>query len=381
MKFKFKLLLVLFFALLLTSLWPGNIYILVFFSILTYFILPINKWWNGTALLLMLFSVLYSVTLVLTNQVHSVFILIAYTISPVAFYRMGIWLLNLFQYDSQRQKLLFTIVLSFLIPLFVLTIKDILVFGVVNMNRAMTGNLDVEDALSATYYGLIASVGIGCVSSVFAKDMKLSLRIGYIVISLLSILVVVHLVNRTGLVIWLVCLFVSFFITAKTKLIRTLPTVIFVSIAAYIVFKLGILGDDVILAYQQRELHETSNAQEFGGRVDLWVDALVKLVYHPFGWERQNYAHNFLLDVARVGGWIPFLILLLATCGWLRSLTNLLRKSQTPFALLITTLNIAMLLSVMVEPVLDSSIFYFSMFVFVWGITSRLNYELLYKIS
>ena len=59
LKFKYKILLVIFFLVLITSLWPKNIYLLVLFSFLTYVILPIKKCWDRTALVLLLFSLFY----------------------------------------------------------------------------------------------------------------------------------------------------------------------------------------------------------------------------------------------------------------------------------------------------------------------------------
>ena len=52
LKFKYKILLVIFFLVLITSLWPKNIYLLVLFSFLTYVILPTKKWWDPTAIVL-----------------------------------------------------------------------------------------------------------------------------------------------------------------------------------------------------------------------------------------------------------------------------------------------------------------------------------------
>ena len=107
---KYKILLGLFFTMLLTSLWSNNIYVVVLFSFLTYFILPINKLWDTTSLLLLSFSFIYSIILLITGQVLSYFIVFAYLLAPVAFYRLGRWAIHVYRTDDQRNKILLTII-------------------------------------------------------------------------------------------------------------------------------------------------------------------------------------------------------------------------------------------------------------------------------
>ena len=106
---RYKLLLTLFVILLITSLWPGNIYILVAFSFLTYIVLPIKKWWDNTAIILAVFSVFYSLNVLVFNEITSGFNLLSYLISPVAFYRFGKFLSAFYYEDKIRERLLFVI--------------------------------------------------------------------------------------------------------------------------------------------------------------------------------------------------------------------------------------------------------------------------------
>lgn len=376
---KNKFLIIGFILLLLTSLWPNNIYILVLFSFSTYIILPINKWWDTTALLLFVFSLLYSAILLMTDQVLSNFILIAYAIAPVAFYRLGRWLLATFRDEEQRQRMLLFGVSLFLLPLFILTVKDIAVVGIINVSRAMTGSISSEEAMSATYYGLLSSIGIGCLPAIFSNGQKIQLRFAYVVVSLLSILVVIHLVNRTGLVIAFVILIISIMYITKMRLNKMIKVFFLLLVVALLMYQLGIINDDIFVAYQSRENNASFEAKDLGGRLQLWTNALNKMFTNPFGWQQESYAHNFLLDTARACGWLPFIILSTVTLVWLKYLLKLLKKVNTSFVLFIVCINISMLMSVMVEPVLDCSILYFSIFMLFWGITRGLSTEKTFK--
>ena len=370
---KYKALIAIFFLVLLTSLWANNIYILVLFSFLTYLIMPLNKWWDNTSILLFCFSVLYSLILLLTNQVLSYFILCAYAIAPVAFYRFGRFLMTIYPDEESRQKILLYILLSFLVSLFILTFKDILAVGLVNLNRAMTGDIASDDALSATYYGLLSAVGIPCIASIFAREQKLSIRLGFIFISLLSLLVVIHLVNRTGLVIAGGVIIISFLYISQKNPNKKLRYIFLVLILGLVILKSGVLNEEIFAAYQAREANSSFDTEEFGGRLQLWTNAVQNLLVYPFGWHQESYAHNFLLDTARACGLLPFILLLISTFSWIKSVIKLCTRNYTPFILLVISINFSMFLSVMVEPVLDCSILYFAIFVMIWGITQSLS--------
>ena len=92
------ILLILFFAVLLTSLLSINIYMIVAFSVMVWLMLPLNKWWNGGTIPLLLFSVFYTSMILLGGHVESKFLAVSYLIAPVAFYRWGQYLL--YEYRS-----------------------------------------------------------------------------------------------------------------------------------------------------------------------------------------------------------------------------------------------------------------------------------------
>ena len=373
LKFKDKILILLFFAVLLTSLWANNIYLLVMFASATYILLPYRNW-DKVCSFLLLFSLAYAMMVIMHGNYGSGFILISYLIAPVAFYRFGIWLMSIFRDDTVRQKVFLAIVLCYSLTLFMLTVKDTAVVGIVNISRVMLEDVGDSSSLAATLYGLMASIGIGCISCVFAKRQPIRLRLSFIILALFSLFVVIHLVNRTGLVVFFSCLIFSMLVVTKLKVVKMIPLMVMVFILGLFLVKSGVINEEILTAYQDREISSTANAYELGGRSDIWSDALQKFVTHPFGWPRVEYAHNLWLDIARVGGWLPLFFFILATIVWIKNSLSLIKR-PTPFILLLLSINIAMLIASFVEPVIDASMLFFSMMMIVWGCTTVVSHE------
>jgi len=379
LKFSNKVLLLLFFTVLLTSLWPKNIYVMVLFASATYILLPFRDW-DQVCSFLMLFSLSYAIMVIMHGDIGSGFTLISYIIAPLAFYRFGRWLMYMFRDDILRQKLFLAIILSYSLVLFILIVKDTSIVGVVNISRVMLEDAGNDSSLAATLYGLMASIGIGCVSCLFAKEQKMSLRLFFIFLAFFSLFTVIHLVNRTGIVVFFSCMVLSMFVVTRLKVFKMIPMLVIFFIIGLFLINLGIINDDVLIAYQNREMDSYANVSELGGRLGIWSDAILKLATNPFGWPRVRYAHNLWLDIARVGGWLPFFFFLLATITWVKTCFRL-AKRHTTFNLLLLSINFAMLLASFVEPVMDASMSFFSLMMMIWGCTTYVSQEKLKTIE
>lgn len=102
MPFKYKLLVLLFFSTLITSLWSDNIYLLFLFSLATWCILPFNKWWDGIGVTLIFFSFAYCAMQYMHDQTGSGFIYLSMIIAPVAYYRFGSWAICWLEDDKRN---------------------------------------------------------------------------------------------------------------------------------------------------------------------------------------------------------------------------------------------------------------------------------------
>ena len=365
---KYKILLLTFFVVLVTSLWSNNIYLLFAFSILCWITIPQKKWWDGMSISLFIFSIFYGLMLIINGKVNSIANLFSYMIAPVAFYRFGRQSMKIFKEDNLRQKFLIFSILLYLGYFLLLIFKDIGIVGIVNTTRV----------LSATLYGLMASIGIGCIAAIFVKKENFWIRLGFIILALLSMLCVIHLVNRTGLVVLVICLAISFFISTRFNASKMVGRLFILLMLGFLVIQIGLVDQSVLDAYAQREENSAYDASSLGGRSDIWLSAIGSLFTSPFGWEPVGYtfAHNMWLDIARMAGLLAFIPFLIATILHGKNLLKLFRNRYiTNFTAIIISINVAMLLSSFVEPVIEGSLLFFCILMMIWGITKSLAME------
>ena len=366
-----KILLLALFPVLITSLWAKNLSLLSIFSIICWGILPYKKWWDGISIPLLFFSVFYAGIVLYKGENPGWSFIFSMLFAPTAFYRLGCFLMKYIQNEMQRQKMLIYIIGFYLLPLFLLTAQDIALTGLINDSRKMLLDLGEDDSMAATLYGLMASAGIGCIGAVFAKQQNKWLKFGLILVAALSLLSVIHLVNRTGLVICAACLFVGFALSTRMNISKMLPILLIFIVVGIFLSESGILGGDVSEAYADRDdRNDDANSANAGGRIELWLDAIGNLFVSPLGWKLERYAHNMWLDIARAAGWLAFVPFVKATISYLLRFKNVLKSASKDNTLLILlSINVAMLLNAFVEPVVDGSLSFFSLLMLVWGLT------------
>lgn len=373
---RIKVLLFLFFATMLTSLWANNIYILFLFSLSTWLLLPNHKWWDGTCLSLIFFSLFYCLIQYMNSGIGSGFVFISTLIIPVSFYRFGRWIIEWIDDERKRLWFIFLSFLCFLLPVLFLTIQDMILVGFVNESRTMLSDIGKEDStLAATLYGLMSSTGIGFISLLFAKALNYKYKIIYLTVFMISILTVLHLVNRTGVFLSLICILFSIIYSTKKNPLRIIPVMLFLLVIIFCMMELGVIDQDILDAYAQRETSTTANIAEFGGRSDRWGDAISNLFTNLFGWERKSYAHNLWLDLAAVGGWLALFPFLVATFKTFANVKKVIKKEVTPFRLALLSTFISMFFNSMVEPVIEGSLLFFGLFLMIWGMLKSVTFE------
>lgn len=375
-----KILLLALLPVLISSLWENNIYILFMFSVICWFLLPYKKWWDGISIPLLPFSVFYAGIVLYKGENPGWSFIFSMLFAPTAFYRLGCFLMKHIQDEMQRQKMLIYIIGLYLLPLFLLTAQDMALTGLINDSRKMLLDLGEDDSKNATLYGLMASAGIGLIGTVFIKQQNKWVKMGFILVAALSLLSVIHLVNRTGLVICAACLFVGFALSTRMNVSKMLPILLAFIVVGVFLTESGILGGDVSEAYTDREGDVDSDSTSAGGRIKLWLDAIGNLFVSPLGWKLERYAHNLWLDIARVGGWLAFFPFVKATVSYMMKVKTILRNGgENGTLMLLLSVNVAMLLNAAVEPVIDGSFSFFSLLMLIWGMTVELNNRLEFK--
>lgn len=371
---KHYIVLSLFFATMLTSLWPDNIYLLFAFSLSSLFLLRTNNTKKGNSISLLLFSCLYSLNQYFTIGFGSGFVFLSILIAPFAFYKFGCWVMGWLHDDNQRLKFIFITLICYLSPALLLTIQDMMLVGLVNESRKLLMDIGKEDTtLAATLYGLMSSTGIGFVSIFFAAKMKIWNKLCYSSICIMAVLIAVHLVNRTGLVLLAFCVLFSYVYSSRLKISRLLITALLLLIIVGVIIKSGLVPQDVLDAYMSREDSATTNASEFGGRSVLWSDALSKIFTHPFGWKRLKYAHNLWLDLAAIGGLASLFFFLKVTFSSIKGFFIVMRQKVTPFRQVLLTIYLSMMFNSMDEPVIEGSLLFFVLLIMVWGMVVSLS--------
>lgn len=357
---------------LLTSLFPQNIYLLVAFSAILWIILPHKKWWNNSTCALLLFSGFYSLMLMLSGQVQSWFLTISYLITPVAFFRLGHYLMSEFKDDDARFKLLLFIAFSYLLNVFILTLVDIVEVGIVNVERVLPSNLTQNSPLAATLYGLMLSFGIGAIGGCLSRTQSTLIRILYVSLFALSLLGVIHLVNRGGLVIALIALPIAVILLNKKEKNKILLFSIFFLLCVLVLNYSGIISQDILTAYEDRNDVSGYGVMTAGGRTDRWLMYVEDLFTHPLGWSQDLYAHNLWLDLARVGGWLALFPFLFVSFRIFQKMLYLMRRSNNSFTITLVVLNLSILIASSIEPVIEGSMLFFSILILVWGMTDSL---------
>lgn len=372
-------LMLLFCVVMYTSLMYFNVYLIALFSFLVLLLVPFRKYVNKECLLLFSFSVLYCLNLWIDDGIESLFLLLTYFISPIAFYIFGSYVVN--RLKSPKLISIFLLIFSifFMANLYYCVIKDINENGYIDwlrsidiVGRTMTGK---SKHLSATLLGLNASLGfVGLSIFVYSrKNLSLLVRILFLVLCVLSILTVTHLINRTGLVVLVACFVCITIFMMKRHLWSVLAVVILGGIIAYFVYSFGWIDESILQAYEDRDV-EGHSLKEGGGRIDRWLEGFEMLFSHPWGYSKisgTHYAHNLWLDVGRVAGFIPFIVLVLATVSYGVKFLKLLSKNDGFLCPIFLAYNVVFFLSCMVEPIMEGFPLYFYLYVMIWGMQNQ----------
>lgn len=328
------------------------------------------------ALLISLYSVSYALFTYLNGWYANANANILFnSILPPLFYLVG-----KYWGDTYGRNLYFLLSLAILIlsikPIIYVLIDIANTGQIINLSRSMElSNGRVSS--SATNIGIQISLvvsGIGLLIFQPLNKIEKSYKCLLILLSMLGLLCVVHLINRTGVVVAIIslitCLIINIYKHGK-NIIKPIAISAVLLVLVLIMLDFPVI-EDILLAYNGREIdgYEASNV---GGRTELWNMGLKNLFKYPFGqteFVRHSYSHNYWLDTAATAGLFPFFLLLIITVRHITATLFVIKRSSNNMllAMFITT-NVGFVLTCFVEPVMEgSSLYVFLLFLFV-GIT------------
>lgn len=371
------LLQIMFCIVLFASIWTNiSIYTILIFSICIVLFVPVLRYIDKIAIFIFLFSISYTL-IMLVHDVASWANWMSYLICPTLFYCYGKYVVDKANGDARSLVSFWCIsILLFSSVLYISALQDILENGFINVMRNFTIWGVENSSLSATLYGLIASLGlVGLPFFFIDTNSKSNTRYLFLALSALSLVTVIHLVNRTGLIVLFICFVITTLYYSKGKLSHFFILFLVIGLVVFILLQQQILSKDIVDAYLARN-EGVGSVNTAGGRFVKWSTALNNLFIYPFGWSYANiqygYVHNLWLDIARVAGSIPFLFFIIATIQSFAALIRLLRIKERIITPLILGLNICFFLSSFVEPVIDAIALYFYLYVMLWGMQSQL---------
>lgn len=366
----------LFVIVLLMSTNPLGGYVLLLFCFLAFVACGFNKSRLDTiSLWLILFSFTYSTIALGNGVVASYTEWVGNIISPLIFYLFGKKISSRVNNDNTMLIVILLTVFFYAAIQYFTVIRDIAMVGLINIDRVLF-NENQMGFQAATLVGVNVAYGFVGLITFFTINNPLKTPISFLFLgtSILSILSTIHLVNRSGLVVAAICIVFIVLYRMEGNVGKFVMWIIILGGVGFLIYKLGLISDEVIFTYENRFTGDEENTQSMGGRSFRWVEGLEKMFEYPFGWSTNiftfnRYAHNFWVDVARVAGAIPFFCLVGITVTSISLLVKAFEIKKNPIIATLIGLYICFFFSSFVEPIMEGAPIHFFMSCFFIGIT------------
>lgn len=339
----------------------GMVTMLALWCICFIFVVPFDYYKGKLLPGILLFTFLYS-AFGLMNGFMTIPKLIGLILPMALFYILGRFLVIRIRKPIHLILLLILLLICYQLEVYT-SFLDNYFSGFYSMNNQRVFYLggDENRALTATLVGLNISVSMVGLSSFIILKGYPKLRIFCLVLFFMAVFTTTYLLNRTALVIAIITTLIVLSYFYRQNKIALIVIIASILLASFIVYKMGWISSDILVAYGERNF----DLNTAGQRTTKWMDTFKEIFQHPFGWaEIQSfenyYAHNMWLDIARVTGILPFLSLLLVSLQALLVQIRLLRIKEDYFVAVSTGLNTCFLLSCFVEPV------YGGLHLFLW---------------
>lgn len=372
---------VIFLLALLFQLTDNGIYPIMALSVGLCFLAFTNKTLvDGTSILLLVFSFLL---IVFTPGFKSGAFIITTLFGPFSFYLYGKYLVHRAKGDRATLcVVVLLIVISFSL-LFWRAVVHALVSGTQDYASRILVLEGNSQELAATLFGLIASLGLsGLAIFVGGKSRRSNIAIWLFLLAfILSFLGTTTLVNRSGLVLPIIPLVVIILYNERGHFSRSLLILAVIVVIGVLLYNNFIVDSEVIRAYELR----SETAQGAGGdRFWRWADAIKRLFSNPMGWKDDStvgytYVHNLWLDIARMGGVLPFIFFLIATIQIAGVQLELFKIKNDDLVVILLSLFVSVSSASAIEPVIEGSPAFFILSLSFWGMSKE--YLLEYRRS
>ncbi len=343
-----------------------HVYIKVLFCSLVLFKLFFRY---RSSFFLLAFCISNSLFLFVSGVIPSRFEVFAILIGPIAYYLYGYYVIDTCKCKEELSTFFLLFIFASSIQLWVSNIHDAIDVGIINTSRAILNDTGTQDH-SATLQGLMAAFGLSGIAYPIAEFKHFSTKsLCYTCAALLSLFCVIHLVNRTGLVVIVAVLFITSIYSVRAN-IKSLIFIIFVLVVMFVILNnIGLISTDVLDAYINREAD--ASIKDGSDRFGRWINSFGYMFSYPLGWAKSlnqvGYSHNLWLDVARCTGLVPFSLLLITSIKNYKKTLRLFFLKGFSINGFLVGYSVGLFLSAFVEPVIEAVSTFFFIMCMVWG--------------
>lgn len=327
----------------------GYISLVTIFSIFVFLGISICSKLDKYAILIIIFEFLYFTISSINGITYDISSIIIYHIAPLFFYQYGYYFSNKYKTDNYIIIAWVIIIVCYCFDIFSITLENISANGeLLAQHRSLTFVEDGGYSLTATLVGLPMDIAIVGLPMAIITSNK-TLRFTFLALFFFSLLTTLHLLNRTALIIAIISILIIIgYKSRKNPKVFIISIIVIIFLIAILTY-FGIISDNLVSLYTERN-EDLSTA---GNRTGRWADAITNLFTSPFGWTEgaSFYVHNMWLDIARLSGIIPFLILVYLTFNTFWNSYKLLKNYERDIAYLMFGLNICFFASCFVEPI------------------------------
>ena len=328
--------------------------------------------------LLLLFSVCYAIFYVFNLELGSQFIVI-YALYPASFYLVGKILYKEEVGNEQLFKFIFISGLLFSLPAMISVLVSVYNKGFVTLQRDVPliwGDTIIPATNMAAYFLLNMSIPAFLVANF--KKFNLGYKIVMLSTFILSVVCVLRLGSRTQLSIFFITFLASLVYLVRRQTVKQnviLFGVLFFIFNIFISYVSFGKDSDIMSAFAGRMESKKYGAATAGGRTERWSKSIVNLWEKPLGWPVDDFgfSHNLWFDVARVGGTLSFILLLIFSIKNIVKIKKAigLNKNNILLNTLFICYGLSFYLLFFVEPIFDGYFPVFVLYCFFLGIIAQ----------
>lgn len=285
-------------------------------------------------------------------------------------------------YSNKRKKIIYFYIFIAIIFAFLPILSILQQLGnFTDGKRTMYLIPNKDFLISATVLGQFFVLTTIMIPFVLFKYKSYFVNLLLLVSSILSILCVLRLGNRTQLVLLFISFFLNIVLNYKFNTFKSNIYIMFLFFFGIITYNFIDINSNYFSQYSDRLNNKEAGIDSAGGRSEKWINSFNLLIENPTGWElsQTGYAHNLWLDTAREGGIISLVFISIITISFFINFYRFIKKinkkanENKNLKSFVIILGVCINFYFFVEPILDGMPIFFSFFLIFFGNLKMMN--------